>query len=905
MKYQKILYLTANGLLAASICTTAISPVLAAENHRITADSQCNEKSDNAVKEADSQPGEESSDKTSPEANSTQVMEEAESEASQENEPASEETDSESEDPTAENSQEEAEEQTNQKTDAAQEPFKPSHPDQITAYGQYKGVNWCLNKQGRLILYSGYLVREEDDEENAPWTAYNRSITSVVVNGEQGDGKVHLVGSAAGLFKSLTQVQYFDFSRFDTSECTNMKSVFANCCSLWDAGFYNWDTSKVETMEDMFANCYTLEKLMLSSFNTSNVKNMAGMFVGCLHLKQLDISSFDTSKVQNMESMFQYCARLEDLDLSHLDTQQTANMSHMFSSCQRLRKLNLNGWNTTNVQKREGMFEDNPLEEITFQRSYLYASGDQNDFFPKGSIYFSDSEKYPDQYVPKDAALLLFKNLKEDESITAYISNDFLNPARIVFHSNDDANKEFGYVIREHHKNFPAYPFQGSKRRFLGWNTKPDGSGESYKDQAQIPESFRPTNKKIIHLYAQYENFQTIQSKLYATSLRLGADLGINFFFEVDAKTAKDPNAVVMIKQQGLEPTAIPLSQAAKVKLKNSDKILYKVVWRISPVHYSDGIDTWIQKDCEDSVHTHYSVGDYIKKVQQGEQYSQKMKNLTASLLNYGIKAQEANWYHEGILQEQCKYCRIEDSVKNYFARAGENEYYQPQFTGTLAEKGIVLENAQILHDPNVAVRFSFLCESNPNLSQNLKVTWKGRELPVEPTSKRGTFTVTLSGLEGQEMYQPIALKFTDESTQETGEYKFNFQSLLFEYMYKDPIYNDVLKGLYTYVHFVQEYLTPEQRPVDWEMSTPVKKRSPKPVDPLEVIMITPYTADAERIYLMKSAHDSSDQGVAVNILGVWKDPKNPWNRFLDIKMCGKNYVRTINLLDYDFYEFL
>ena len=40
---------------------------------------------------------------------------------------------------------------------------------------------------------------------------------------------------------------------------------------------------------------------------------------------------------------------------------------------------------------------------------------------------------------------------------------------------------------------------------FVGWNTKADGSGKTYKDCYQLTNGFTSKNGKIIKLYAQWK----------------------------------------------------------------------------------------------------------------------------------------------------------------------------------------------------------------------------------------------------------------------------------------------------------------------------------------------------------------------------------------------------------------
>ena len=60
----------------------------------------------------------------------------------------------------------------------------------------------------------------------------------------------------------------------------------------------------------MFYYFNNLTSLDLSMFDTSNVTNMSSLFEGCRRLTSLDLSGFDTSKVINMNGMFESCESL-------------------------------------------------------------------------------------------------------------------------------------------------------------------------------------------------------------------------------------------------------------------------------------------------------------------------------------------------------------------------------------------------------------------------------------------------------------------------------------------------------------------------------------------------------------------------------------------------------------------
>ena len=154
-----------------------------------------------------------------------------------------------------------------------------------------------------------------------------------------------------------------DLSKFDTSNVTNMGSMFRGCGSLKSLDLSKFDTSNVTNMRSMFSGCQSLTSLDLSNFDTSNVATsfyglygMHYMFSGCLSLKSLDLSNFDTSKITDMSSMFSDCQSLTSLDLSKFDTSNVTDMSSMFSDCLSLTSLDLSNFDTSNVKSMRAMF---------------------------------------------------------------------------------------------------------------------------------------------------------------------------------------------------------------------------------------------------------------------------------------------------------------------------------------------------------------------------------------------------------------------------------------------------------------------------------------------------------------------------------------------------------------------
>ena len=131
------------------------------------------------------------------------------------------------------------------------------------------------------------------------------------------DGKKVKPTSTKEWFSYLLNCKTFDFSGLDTSEVTDMGSMFLACTSVQELDLSDWDTSKVTTMRLMFRNKYVLRSngrtyerpgvlrsLNVSTWDTSNVTDMYYTFYECDQIENLDLSNWNIGKVQNFESAF-------------------------------------------------------------------------------------------------------------------------------------------------------------------------------------------------------------------------------------------------------------------------------------------------------------------------------------------------------------------------------------------------------------------------------------------------------------------------------------------------------------------------------------------------------------------------------------------------------------------------
>ena len=123
----------------------------------------------------------------------------------------------------------------------------------------------------------------------------------------------------------------YEISNIDTSNVTDMRSMFNGCSYLTSLDLSNFDTSNVVDMSSMFSKCSNLTSLDLSNFNISDVINISLMFSNCSNLTSLDLSNFNTSNVTDMHSIFNGCSNLTYLDIRNFDFTKVISDGNMFN----------------------------------------------------------------------------------------------------------------------------------------------------------------------------------------------------------------------------------------------------------------------------------------------------------------------------------------------------------------------------------------------------------------------------------------------------------------------------------------------------------------------------------------------------------------------------------------------
>ena len=241
-------------------------------------------------------------------------------------------------------------------------------PTDKTAYYYTGPEKVYLNEDSSRMFYASYSDSRIDNILDLDLSNFDTSnvtdmnsmfaglpnLTTLNLSSFDTSNVTNMKAMFAGLFRLTT----LDLSNFDTSKVTDMSDMFSYMSSLTNLNLSNFDTSKVEHMNDMFINMSNLTTLDLSNFDTSKVTNMVAMFSGMSNLTTLNLSSFDTSKVICMDSMFSIVPNLTNLNLSNFDTSKVTGMSAMFSGMRNLTTLNLSNFDTSQVTRMNSMFSN-------------------------------------------------------------------------------------------------------------------------------------------------------------------------------------------------------------------------------------------------------------------------------------------------------------------------------------------------------------------------------------------------------------------------------------------------------------------------------------------------------------------------------------------------------------------
>ena len=111
----------------------------------------------------------------------------------------------------------------------------------------------------------------------------------------------------------------------------------------------------------------SLDAFCIEQWDTSNVTNMGSMFNGCINLTIVDLSSFNTSKVTIMGNMFSSCSNLETVDIRNFNLSRSQSHGGMFYNCNKLHTLRLDNCDNGTINRiiNSSLFPTGTISGVT------------------------------------------------------------------------------------------------------------------------------------------------------------------------------------------------------------------------------------------------------------------------------------------------------------------------------------------------------------------------------------------------------------------------------------------------------------------------------------------------------------------------------------------------------------
>ena len=184
-------------------------------------------------------------------------------------------------------------------------------------------------------------ITENGTHDVTNYESVNVNVASSGSGTDMLQARVDATNSCEYLFYRYTGSNVDFISNLETSNVTDMGSMFYNCSNL--TTIPQLDTSNITDMASMFSGCSSLTSVSLT--NTSKVTNIYGMFSSCVSLTS--VPQLNIRNVTNMNNTFKGCSALETIDITYYNL--SSNVSNFASNCTALKSLIIRSFGTNYV----------------------------------------------------------------------------------------------------------------------------------------------------------------------------------------------------------------------------------------------------------------------------------------------------------------------------------------------------------------------------------------------------------------------------------------------------------------------------------------------------------------------------------------------------------------------------
>ncbi|MCR4664050.1 MAG: BspA family leucine-rich repeat surface protein [Paludibacteraceae bacterium] len=204
-------------------------------------------------------------------------------------------------------------------------------------------IYFLATNEGKTLTFY-YDTRKEELGGDSFWAdeMFRNAVTEIILDTTMVFYRPFDLSFWLSDFKELKEIKHLGY--LNTSDVTNMMTMFKGCCKLESLDLSCFNTSRVSVLAEMFKGCTALRSIDLTAFDFSNVTDLTEMFAGCTALETVDLRTWHSSEFSpTFRKMFEECSALKNIycfaDWTALDPSMAEDM---FKGC-----TNLKGHNGT------------------------------------------------------------------------------------------------------------------------------------------------------------------------------------------------------------------------------------------------------------------------------------------------------------------------------------------------------------------------------------------------------------------------------------------------------------------------------------------------------------------------------------------------------------------------------
>ena len=232
----------------------------------------------------------------------------------------------------------------------------------------------------KRVYFSSMDYSEEPAGAVYSWDTSNVTNMSAMFSGCKSLEGVNLqtfrvpkVTNMSAMFFNCESLTELNLSDLDENIATDIGGLISGCKNLETLTLCSFrQLTSLSALMPTIGGDLTVKHLNLRYMDTSNVTNMNSMFYCCNKLEDIEFgNNFNTSNVKLMNDMFDGCSQITTLDLRSFNTKKTTEMQVMFKNCSNLTLIKVGpNWDYTgngSDTRGSGMFSGCGVQSVTFE----------------------------------------------------------------------------------------------------------------------------------------------------------------------------------------------------------------------------------------------------------------------------------------------------------------------------------------------------------------------------------------------------------------------------------------------------------------------------------------------------------------------------------------------------------